>query len=315
MVAQQEWQVNVQHFQEQRPVADAEVQLSVLHRRLRRNLDVVAPLRRISKGNEKCLSVNVLLCCLNVVLRSLICKIVSDNIFQVVLETSPHILAEIVSNFGIKPDSGNTEKMPSIHQASIDINDIQIVDDLDGFLDGFLEVDGNMQVVRQSVARTVRDDRQCGARPNQLGGHLVDGAVAADRRHNVHTVPNRLFGYFAPVPLPFRIAEGNVKNSGIQLLIDDGFNIVGMSCAGYGVDDEDDTFPHTPCNGSDVLVSSGEKHPLFRRLARQNALAVLQRVVERNTADGRFGQLLDLLLGFSCAVPVGIDEARLVVQQ
>src|SRR5262249_57872624 len=58
-----------------------------------------------------------------------------------------------------------------------------------------------------------------------------------------------------------------------------------------------------------VSIRLGEPHPPLRRLARDDALALLLRPVEGDAADGRLGLRADAVLGRPGAVPVRPQEA------
>ena len=62
------------------------------------------------------------------------------------------------------------------------------------------------------------------------------------------------------------------------------------------------------------LICYRKQHTLLRRFAGQDALAVLERIAQRNAANGGLSLLLDQLLGFGSAVPVGVHESGLVVE-
>src|SRR5258706_7701375 len=57
------------------------------------------------------------------------------------------------------------------------------------------------------------------------------------------------------------------------------------------------------------LVSSCKYHASSRFSSGINAFPNFFFSIERNAADRRFGFVLDLFLGFGCAVPVGENEA------
>src|SRR5688572_26604533 len=62
------------------------------------------------------------------------------------------------------------------------------------------------------------------------------------------------------------------------------------------------------------LVSAGEKHTLCGWITGKHATACLLFIAQWDTANRRFGELLDLFFGFRGAVPMGTDESAFAIQ-
>ncbi|MPM73896.1 hypothetical protein SDC9_120881 [bioreactor metagenome] len=101
---------------------------------------------------------------------------------------------------------------------------------------GFIGIHGDMQVARQTVPRSKRDDSQDCIRVHQGFRHLVYRTVPSGSEHVSEFVFHRLFGYFSGVS---RIT-GNSDNDIEFSLIESGCHFFGniflRFCSRYRID-------------------------------------------------------------------------------
>ena len=146
------------------------------------------------------------------VIARLVLEIVVEDVFEVGEKTTARVSLKVVGDLGVEADAGNAEEGLPVDIPHVHLLDAQVVD----HGEGFPHVDGNLKVVGETVAATVRDDGERRPAAHQLRGYLVDGAVSTHRRYDIHPRRYRLAGNFRPVTFALCVAQGKVETAAIE---------------------------------------------------------------------------------------------------
>ena len=161
-----------------------------------------------------------------------IANTLAQGLLYVRHETALASLGKLLADESIEAYAAGTEKRFVAHRAVVKGAHFAFVDNADSTLD----IDRNVLVASQSIARTARDDGKHRLRIHQCACHFVDSTVTAHSYNHVHPIGCCLTGEFVGMARIFRCAKFGHIFLLIQFLKDKIGNILLGAGASYWVD-------------------------------------------------------------------------------
>ena len=172
---------------------DADIKLTVIAERMRRDHSAVAVLGGVGNGHEKwrereCLPIKTELHFARLIAHQML-----DAKIKVRQRTAHGRLVEQLADGGIEAHARHHEEISMAGAPDVDTAAMAVADDVNGLLG----VHWNADAARQTVAGTERDDAQRRIGSNEAGGYFIYSAVAAHGHGDVETLAScgRGYGY------------------------------------------------------------------------------------------------------------------------
>ena len=219
---------------------DDNIHQPVAHRRLWGDISVVAVLRRIGAGDEKRLVVGADAVGVDLVGLGLVLGALLKYFLQIGDGTSLAGLGELLADESVEAHTAGAEERILVDDAVVEVVHLVTVNDLNAFA----HIERQQQVTGQSVARPTRNDAQRRVGVDDAPRHLVDGAIAADGHHHIHTLHAGVACYRGRVTGILRLHDAVLILVVVEIRLDGLWYARLAGSARYGIDDKKDAFLH-----------------------------------------------------------------------
>ena len=216
-------------------VDDGDVEKSVGELRFRRNREVVTILAAVGDGDKPGFAFEGASIDSEMVVAVLIAGIFAEEEAGVGFETT------FLDGFEETGDIGVEAHTRGVHREVFVVDD----DGVDGLGVEFVEIlnsecgtQGNLEGARQSVAAAAGDDAHVDTAVLEPLCHIIDATVATYSNDAVEALIGGFAGQLGAVMDMLGVAHRIVEEVLVEVLPDDGFNILLSAGAGDGIDDE-----------------------------------------------------------------------------
>ena len=148
---------------------------------MRSNKRIVAILRGIPASHQKRLFLDCLTVDQELIRLGLVAQIFLHRILYISKRPAAFLPCKLLADRRIKTDSAGTEKDTSVRLATINCRNVPLYNQIDRPA----YIHRNMQLTRQTIAGTFRDNPQHSIRMEHGAGNLVHSPVSPDRNHAI----------------------------------------------------------------------------------------------------------------------------------